>query len=798
VALDEPPSGDAAIGLAEQPATNGSVSSLWRFPAAKESPRTARSAGAVPALDAVDMISPLRREPIGDAAFPLPLAITAGTTADPDNDAATPRCRLVRVAPPAVGAAHGAYLRLRHRGASAGRGRKETPQTMLHPALAWHPELSPFRKPPPPLAPQLREEHRPVLTKVDPLLGSAVPGVAFASTGEAAGAAAGGSVRRASEVSSMGAMSALRAEEATSPTRRNGKVAFLEGQVGYILDATSTILLTFNPMDAPRDAEIGVGAIVSFRRTHLEDARVVATHLGPALPEPPSPNPDLFASGVQNSSNGFLKALSSSLQHDASGSRDDDGMSAATTNNSRRPSVGDTMRRGPSPPTSRNLAASTTAGSLTFALAGAATAGDPEEDDLVGTVGWEFHRLVQRQRGEDPLLCATPNTLVRLVDASCHFDRELAAQRVEEERAAERARQRKRDPLDRAAGSGPLMASHANAWARRHHPVAVMQAAASVLNAKPLRREDGEHLLFDDLPQRLRPDDIEAWEEDPGQRRRQRMNDGMAVAKETYSSWYVKPEDRYTAFLTEAAERKQQHAVTRKKPERPTTAQRPSMPAVPTPSPPRVLLLQSGTTPCDAGLSSGSAGSPSLDHRVVAAAVTRGEPVGVEVLTKHIAKIQAGDRKATHAMVEGGLRLQRANAFTAAEVARATLRGDEHHGGPTNAPSAGGPEPLALRSPADNQLMFDRNRLTSAGGGGDGQDGSGAAGVYISRKHRLPRQQYHGKLWALSQGDALTAKNAPNEAEAERALSDFVAIGLKKPSAWQSQSQSMPIIVEPM
>jgi hypothetical protein len=94
--------------------------------------------------------------------------------------------------------------------------------------------------------------------------------------------------------------------------------------------------------------------------------------------------------------------------------------------------------------------------------------------------------------------------------------------------------------------------------------------------------------------------------------------------------------------------------------------------------------------------------------------------------------------------------------------------------------------------------MFDRNRLTSAGGGGDGQDGSGAAGVYISRKHRLPRQQYHGKLWALSQGDALTAKNAPNEAEAERALSDFVAIGLKKPSAWQSQSQSMPIIVEPM
>jgi hypothetical protein len=142
-----------------------------------------------------------------------------------------------------------------------------------------------------------------------------------------------------------------------------------------------------------------------------------------------------------------------------------------------------------------------------------------------------------------------------------------------------------------------------------------MQAAASVLNAKPLRRDDGEHLLFDDLPQRLRPDDIEAWEEDPGQRRRQRMNDGMAVAKETYSSWYVKPEDRYTAFLTEAAERKQQHAVTRKKPERPTTAQRPSMSAVPTPSPPRVLLLQSGTTPCDAGLSSGSAGSPSLDHR---------------------------------------------------------------------------------------------------------------------------------------------------------------------------------------
>jgi hypothetical protein len=654
------------------------------------------------------------------------------------------------------------------------------------------PHASPFRRRPPILSHSTDEDHYIPALRVAP---EDPPACTFVVEGDADIVAHGGidepsnrrrRSRRASSIAGGGRDDRAR----TSPTRRNGRICFGEGLNGYLLDLTSNLLLQFTSEGRLEDLELTPGCVVSFRRSSAGDERIVATHLGPQLPSSRPPSLPGMALGSRSSSvvgGADAQVAVAASESDDALARSGDSFEAAAT-----PTLVPMLAPGAGTAPPYEL--------VEAGGKGPKGQGEGAERALeIPTRGWEFYRLLQAQRDPDydrRLLAASPATIVRLVSASCAVDLDALGASATDQAS------KPRDLFEEAVpSSGPLLQTRAQAWARRQHPEVVMAAARRVLMPKDhARREDGEYLVFDDLPKRLKEADIEKWTAPPPMTSR---SSRRAAANSAYGQWYLQNDAKRASFNEDA----RAMALT-------TAMQASESKTHPSPRRDRNSRYEMELVGESANNSHPSTTvAAHLQHRKnerrVARAVTTGRAFELGALTEHIENIQAGDGAAVQAMVDAAAK--RTSAALASAHSTTVVEGQLAFA-QQPAPSEEGSS-TRYHSPASTAHITSPERDTALVGRGPSvgfalEQERKSTGSFIhratlphhapitgrlgtsraaqppsvpSRRHNLPKQQYLGRIWALGQGDALTVRNAPNEDTTAADNAEFVMLAAKKP-----------------
>jgi hypothetical protein len=585
------------------------------------------------------------------------------------------------------------------------------------------------------------------------------------------------------------------------------------------VDFQGELILPFEPSEAPKEVVVAPGTPVSFRR-RLDRGRDTVTAV---------------ALGVQ------ARRLSSQLSGSSSAEGPYDFPTTGSPN-ARTPATATTPRSrndggrsptqpfGASPPPALVPLQKQLLNSSQHDESGPMVpAGADDETFGIPANGWEYYRLLQKQKGDDRIMTATPDTLVRMVDASCRFDEVEAEKRREEVRRFAEKKASKATEIERLPKEGPAVAVAAAKWSRGKHPATVIHAVHRCLTEAPATREDGELLVFDELPTRLSDATIEEWNTDPMDAKREKLGDRLSTAKHAYAQWYLKPEGLSEAYAREkevrdaAIAQRELRKITDRKKAGAIAAERlrSSPPPVGTAAVPtrRDRGSSRSGSAVAAGSSRGSSASSSrstcapssiasiggrgpepasplslkatpgrrMDDaktREAVDAASQGSLVGEKLLTRHIERVQSGDPAAVEHMVQSGLKVRRdqakakkqrqMNSKLAAEYAAQQLHQTQQgsEGGREAQPHPP-PQPTARSgSPAGERATPGSDPLRSPGAIGAQQSGPPGGGG----RYRLPKNAYHGRLWALSQGDALSGRTMPDEQEAAKANAAFLQL----------------------